>query len=388
VIGWFWYPKADNFDFELMASFNPSDLWEAKPHTLAKIEIVRRYLYLWFSILGTNPRNKRLVYIDGFAGPGQYSNSDQSSPTAALQAAKAAIERPGARLSDVEFSFLFVEKRKEFVENLRSVVSAGSWPPNIKWDTEQGSFEEKVGGILEELRKQRQQLAPTFALIDPFGATGLPFQIVAEILRHPSCEVLLNLDSDGIGRLVTAQQFAKNQQNLTALFGDRSWEQLDPRWAMTRLSAAVLSLYKQRLRSLPSVRYVFPFAMNSRLGQINYHLVFASQHPLGLEKMKEAMKAVDKSGSYSFSDDSVGQELLFDFDAPAEWAARMQAALAGVWRPYVEYRDYALNETPLVNPKAMLEHLKRGGKVQVSWRGEPAKRGFPEDKIASLLILK
>lgn len=372
-----------------MPSFKPQTFWEAKPHTLAKIEIMRRYLFLWFSILGANPRNKRLVYIDGFAGPGKYLNSDQSSPVAALQAAKAAIERPGAKLNDVEFSFLFVEKRSDFVENLRAVVSAGSWPANIKWGTEVGSFEDKVGGILEELKRQGQRLAPTFAFIDPFGATGLPFRVVAEILSYPSCEVLLNLDSDGIGRLITAQEFEKNQENLNALFGDESWRQLNPALPMAKLSAGVLSLYKQRLRSLRDIRYVFPFAMNTRKGQINYHLVFASQHPLGLEKMKEAMKAVDKTGTYSFSDDTVDQRLLnFDFDAPAEWAVKMQAALGGAWHPYAVYHDYALNETPFINPKAMLEHLKQAGKLQVSWRGEPAKRGFPEEKISSILILK
>jgi hypothetical protein len=53
-----------------MPSIKPKSLWEAKPHTLAKIEIVGRYLYLWSSILGANSANKRLVYIDGFAGPG------------------------------------------------------------------------------------------------------------------------------------------------------------------------------------------------------------------------------------------------------------------------------------------------------------------------------
>jgi three-Cys-motif partner protein len=370
-----------------MPSFDPTNLWEAKPHTLAKIEIVRRYLFLWFSILGANQK-KRLVYIDGFAGPGRYSNSEQSSPIAALQAAKAAIERPGAKLDDVEVSFLFVEKRRDFVENLRSVVSAGTWPANIKWDTETGSFEEKVGGVLEKLKQQGQRLAPTFAFIDPFGATGLPFRVVAEILSYPSCEVLLNLDSDGIGRLISAQEFKKNQKNLDALFGDQSWQQLDPSMPMVKLAAAVLSLYKQKLRALRNVRFVFPFAMNTRQGQINYHLVFASQHPLGLEKMKEAMKAVDKTGSYSFSDDSVGQKFLFNFDAPAEWAVKMQAALSGEWRPYAVYRNYALNETPFVNPKAMLEHLKRIGKLQVSWHDEPAKRGFPEEKISSILILK
>lgn len=371
-----------------MPSINPRTLWEAKPHTLAKIEIVRRYLYLWFSILGANPANKRLVYIDGFAGPGQYTNSEQSSPLAALQSAKAAIERPGARLDKVEFSFLFVEKRRDFADNLRAVVSATLWPSQIAWRVGEGTFEEKVGAILEHLRRKDQGLAPTFAFIDPFGATGLPFGVVAEILSYPKCEVLLNLDSDGIGRLITAQQFEKNQANLDSLFGDGSWRQLDPSAPMARLSAEVLALYKKRLRSLPQVRYVFAFAMNSREGQLNYHLVFASQHPLGLEKMKEAMKAVDKSGSYSFSDDTIGQRLLFDFNAPADWARKMQFALGGSPRRYSEFHDYALNETPFMNPKAMLKHFQCAGQLEVIWRGQPARTGFPEEKIQSILIVK
>src|SRR3989442_14784866 len=98
----------------------------------------------------------------------------------------------------------FSSWKSDFVENLRAVVSDRSWPANIKWDIETGSFEEKVGDVLEELRRQGRRLAPTFAFIDPFGATGLPFQVVAKILSYPSCEVLLNLDSDGVSRLISA----------------------------------------------------------------------------------------------------------------------------------------------------------------------------------------
>lgn len=369
-----------------MPSIKPQSLWEAKPHTLAKIEIVGRYLYLWFSILGAHSANRRLVYVDGFAGPGQYTNSDRSSPLAAMKAAKDALERPNADLRDVELVFLFVEKNPDFVKHLREIISVSKWPTQLKWDVEEGTFEEKIGGFLDRVREQGETLAPTFAFVDPFGATGLPFKVIAELLRHQKCEVLLNLDSDGIGRLITAQRFEKNQQNLTALFGDESWKMLNPSAPMWKLSADVLALYRNRLRSLPQVRYVFPFAMNSRQGQLNYHLVFASQHPLGLEKMKETMKTVDKTGSYSFSDDTLGQTLLFDFNAPADWAAKMQAALGGAWCPYSEFRDYALNETPFMNPKSMLTHLKKAGKMQVRWKGQPAKTGFPEDKISSILI--
>ncbi|HZL14022.1 MAG TPA: three-Cys-motif partner protein TcmP, partial [Verrucomicrobiae bacterium] len=187
-----------------MPSFKPTQLWEAQPHTLAKFEIIGRYLYLWFAIVGSNPKNQRLVYIDGFAGPGRYTNTDRSSPLVALQSAKTALEKFGAKLHGTEFHFLFVEKNPKFADSLREVISAVNWPTQFKWFVENSSFEEKIGGILENFRREGKQLSPTFAFIDPFGATGLPFKIITEILQHSTCEILLNLDSDGIGRLVTA----------------------------------------------------------------------------------------------------------------------------------------------------------------------------------------
>lgn len=371
-----------------MPSFKPTKLWQAQPHTLAKIQIVQRYLYLWYLILGRTPGIDRLVYIDGFAGPGQYTNSDSSSPMAALTAANAVFEQPGSGLKDKECVFLFVEKRKDFAANLRKVISSTTWPEQFKREVQEGTFEEKVGAILKRIKEGHRRLAPTFAFVDPFGATGLPFEIISEILSYPSCEVLLNLDSDGIGRILTAQAFEKNQAHLDAIFGNRSWQsRLDPGQPLSSLSTQVLALYKERLRSIPKVRYAFAFAMNSQKGLLNYHLVFASQHPLGLEKMKEAMKAVDQSGSYSFSDDTVGQmKLPFAYNAPEIWANRMWSQLSGHSRGYDEFRDYALNETPFANPESMLEHLKKSGKVEVQWKGEPSRRGFPEDRIESILL--
>jgi three-Cys-motif partner protein len=369
-----------------MPSFKPTQLWEAPPHTLAKLEIIGRYLYLWFAIVGSNSR--RLVYIDGFAGPGRYTNTDKSSPLVALQAAKDALNKFPGKLSHTEFYFLFVEKNPSFAVSLRETISAISWPSQFKWNVENGFFEEKVGGVLDDFRREKKQLAPTFAFIDPFGATGLPFKVIAEILRHSTCEVLLNLDSDGIGRLVTAQTAKKNQAHLDLLFGDSSWRTvLNPDLPMPQLSAQILALYKNRLRSIAP--YVFAFAMNSREGQLNYHLVFAGQHYLGLEKMKEAMKAVDQTGTYSFSDDTVGQELLkFDFDAPAVWAEKMQRALGEKWRPYSDFRDFALTETPFINPKAMLRHLEDKNLVEIEGDANRRKGSFPEEKISRIFVQK
>jgi len=108
-----------------------------------------------------------------------------------------------------------------------------------------------------------------------------------------------------------------------------------------------------------------------------------------LEKMKEAMKAVDQTGSYSFSDDTVGQELLvFDFNAPAAWAGKMQCTLGGKWRPYSDFRNFALTESPFINPKAMLRYLESKNLVEIEADTSRRKGSFPEEKIRRILIQK
>jgi three-Cys-motif partner protein len=369
-----------------MPSFKPTDLWNAEPHTLAKIEIVRRYLFLWFRILGTS--SNRLAYIDGFSGPGCYLNSGQSSPIAALASAKAAFDQLVAfGRAPTEWYFYFIDEKAKFTTSLKSVIAETAWPTQFKVDVQTGTFEGKLNGVVDEIRKLPGGMPPTFAFIDPFGATGVPFSHVAEILKHRSCEILINLDSDGIGRLVATQSIEKNQDHLESIFGGNVWKNtLDPRAPMLTLCSQVLTLYKERLRSLRNVNYTFAFTMKSRLGTLNYHLVFASQRALGLTKMKEAMKAVDKSGSYSFSDDTVGQQRFWDFSDPEQPANRMSTQLGGTWRPYQDFEDFALNETPFANPKSMFKHLASKGKMEVQWQGQPSKTGFPEERIKAIKL--
>ena len=65
----------------------PTDtIWPIEPHTSAKHQILRKYLDAWLPILGTY--NKRIIYIDGFAGPGEYVGGEPGSPIIALEAAR------------------------------------------------------------------------------------------------------------------------------------------------------------------------------------------------------------------------------------------------------------------------------------------------------------
>jgi hypothetical protein len=143
--------------------------------------------------------------------------------------------------------------------------------------------------------------------------------------------------------------------------------------------------YKRRLRTPANVRYVFAFAMNDKPGRLNYHLVFAGQHPKGLEKMKEAMMRIDQTGTYSFADHTVGPELFrFNFKDPTTSAQGMHKNFLGQTLSCTEVCDYVLNETPCVNPSKILAWLQARDQIEVQWIGQPSTHGFPKKKIATV----
>lgn len=78
-------------------------LWKIDPHTKAKHEILRRYLGAWFGILGQ--KIPRIVYIDGFCGPGEYECGEPGSPLIALQQATPLA----TKCQNTEFVFIFID---------------------------------------------------------------------------------------------------------------------------------------------------------------------------------------------------------------------------------------------------------------------------------------
>jgi three-Cys-motif partner protein len=61
-------------------------LWEAEPHTVAKHGILKSYFDAWTAILSRSTRSSELLFVDGFAGPGEYTNGEPGSPIVALNA--------------------------------------------------------------------------------------------------------------------------------------------------------------------------------------------------------------------------------------------------------------------------------------------------------------
>ena len=60
-----------------------STIWSIDPHTEAKHDILRKYLDAWLPII--TRWNGRVLYIDGFAGPGEYIGGRDGSPIIAIK---------------------------------------------------------------------------------------------------------------------------------------------------------------------------------------------------------------------------------------------------------------------------------------------------------------
>ena len=353
-------------------------IWKADPHTEAKIAILEAYLVAYFQILGRSRPNQKLLYIDGFAGPDQYTNRPSGSPTAAINAAKAAIASSGAAWRAEQIHFAFVEKDKERFAALRQRLPQST--AQMRFHPYNLEFTQALSLIKQAVPEPFHSDHPLFVFIDPFGATGAPFQSVAEILDSPCSEVLINLDADGISRIFGAKQSANHEALLTEIFGDTSWKhELRDDQPFDVQCRKVLQIYKERLRTLPEVRYIFEVEMQGASGALNYFLVFASKHPLGLIKMKEAMKRIAQNGTYKFSDADVGQTALFRFDEPEVYYMKLYEAFKGQKMAYDSRNDnvtaFALNHTPFVDAKSMLRLLEEGGLITASSADQKRKRG-------------
>ena len=121
-------------------------VWELAPHTRAKHAILKRYLQAWMVILSQG-KFPEILYIDGFAGPGEYNKGEPGSPVIALQTALA--YRPPLT---AKVRFLFVEKDKERSAHLKSLVDKMKLPANFAVVIEGGeTFEAAFGKHLHHI---------------------------------------------------------------------------------------------------------------------------------------------------------------------------------------------------------------------------------------------
>jgi len=313
-------------------------VWDLEPHTAAKHAILLRYLQAWIPILSS--AHGRVVYIDGFAGPGVYSRGEDGSPIIALKAALAHASRIKG-----EMAFLFIELDPARKQSLERSVGALSLPSNFHVTIHLGKFDETIWGLLDDLDRTGGELAPTFAFLDPFGFSHTPFSLVKRLVAHPRCEVLITFMYEEINRFLSQEQVP---QHFDSLFGCPAWAQARQLVIPRERKTFLRDLYRRQLEEEAGVKFVRSFEMLNRDNRTDYFLFFGSNSIEGLKKMKEAMWKVDETGTFQFSDATdPNQSVLFEAGPDsADLRRRLLEAFRGRDVTIGEIEEFVLTRTP------------------------------------------
>ncbi|KAF0246798.1 MAG: hypothetical protein FD180_328 [Planctomycetota bacterium] len=281
-------------------------IWPLDPHSKAKHEILRRYLEAWFPILSTH--HTRVVYIDGFSGPGRYKNGEAGSPLIALD-----VALNHRKTIAGEVIFWFIEEREDRLEQLRKELAARTIPSHFRVIADSGRFHEKFSAVLNSIDEGNGALAPTFAFIDPFGFSGIPLSLIERLMKVRRCEVLVTFMVDAINRFLEHPD-DKVQQHIVEAFGGDEAVRI-AKGEGDRVEA-LRGLYQAKLAKV--ARYVRYFEMRDHENRVQYYLFFATNNETGHLKMKEAMWRVDPDGEFRFSDaTNPDQRAMFASDADA-----------------------------------------------------------------------
>lgn len=346
--------------------------WEYPDHTRAKHEIFEQYLLAWFPILSAT--NGRILVIDGFAGRGVYNDGSPGSPIIALSALL--NHSHWEKMSHREFVFLFIEHDPDNAASLEkaiadfkeqwSVEKGQPFPANVKPRVVNGTFEQVAAELRDTLVQQKQSLAPTFAFIDPFGWTGLPMKLLAELLNYPSCEVFINFMVGFINRFIEHPDQSENMNDLYGLDAEQVLADFDGSDRVEHLR----DVYIRQLTQVAGFPYVRWFAMRNSTGNVGYYLIHGTRHPKGVEKMKDAMWKTDPAGDFQFSDRLAGKDVLFEPEADLtalRTAILQEYAGKGPTLVKPTMEEWVLLRTPYRKPHltATLKQLEKAELIQV-----------------------
>lgn len=300
--------------------------WVIDGHTLAKHQILGHYLGAWFPILSS--RHRRVLYIDGFAGRGRYHDGSEGSPQRAM---RTLIEHPILqKRQDCEFLFMFIEKNSEnaaaLEAELQALEDSGVVPENVKRGVVNSSFDDQMQALCEQMEAQGKNRAPTFAFIDPFGYTRFPMALLAQIAKSPNTELFINFMVGFVQRFLEREG---QEDAIEKLFGMPVEQVLAGMPSKEKRVEQLVEVYMQALREKTGLQLLQRFYMINKTGNVSYALVHATNHPLGVKRMKAAMWTADPSGTYRFSDRMGDADVLFVPDpdlTPLREALKVQFA--------------------------------------------------------------
>ena len=346
--------------------------WSLEPHTKGKHLVLQHYMGAWLPILTS--WNGSVLFIDAFAGPGEYTGGEAGSPVIAL---RSLINHRAKNQMRSEINYLFIEKDPDRCEHLIEVLSGlkGELPRNCRYEVFNSTFDETLTDVLDSIDQQNARLAPAFVMIDPFGVSETPMSTIGRILKSPQSEVYVSFMYREMNRFKEHPNF---ESHLDELFGCSAWRQgIDLADGKERKDF-FYDLYKDQLKE-NGAQYVVRFELYEG-EQLVYAIFFGTKSLDGCDKMKQAIWKVAPFGDFRFRGSRLGQlvlgEGLVDFSL-LEKAFQDRFASKG-WQRIEDFEDFVKSDATDFHSghlkRKTLTPMEKNGKIEVE--RPPGRRGF------------
>ncbi|MGA5559224.1 three-Cys-motif partner protein TcmP [Streptomyces lavendulocolor] len=253
-----------------------------------KHDLLKRYLPQFGAMTGTRSRDKRVVYLDGYAGEGRYENGEPASGEIALRVASYLRSQAGLTLE-----CFFSEAQQKSFNRLEEVVQQ-YLARGVRAHAHRGEVDDVLDQVVERAIRE-----PLFLFLDPCGLV-LPQGRLVDVLarkrpnRWPPTELLMNFSMMAVWRLGghvrSPQGNEKSLQRFDDVCGGPWWREYfadavasrDRDGAAEDAIEAVAAEYARRLARRTGMHVQSVPVSHSPRKRAVYRLVFATRSPYGL----------------------------------------------------------------------------------------------------------
>jgi three-Cys-motif partner protein len=267
----------------------------ARPQSKLKAEIVEAYFVAWARVMTGSANNRpphfdrRIAYIDLFAGPGRYSKDGAlSTPLRVLQKAIANTVFADRLVA------VFNDKDPANVERLQREVAALPGIERLRYPPKYLNREIDASFSLESASVPR---VPRLTFLDPFGYKGISLGLVNEAISGWGCDCLLFFNYVRINAALSNKYF---KDHMEAIFGRKRVAALREKLAMGTPGEREIAILQELSGALDDTgqgkRYAVSFCFKSESGKkTKHHLILITKSYKAYNLMKTIL---DKRSSH------------------------------------------------------------------------------------------
>jgi three-Cys-motif partner protein len=270
-------------------------------HSLAKHRILQAYLAAYFQTLVSSPNQDvlRLTLVDGFAGGGQYVDSDtgefvKGSPLICLDATREAeflINKDRRKPVKLDVSYFFIETDRHAYLHLEKVLRDKGYEAELNKSIylRNAKFQDESDGVIQFIKKKSPRNGRSIFVLDQYGYKDVPTTLIQRIFGElPSAEVILTFGVDSFLNFASDKGLSKqllDEIGVPDVLQGRTIEELKSSERDWRLFIQS-SLYRNLVTRCGAKHYT-PFFIRNKKGHGDYWLIHLSQHHRARDVMTE-----------------------------------------------------------------------------------------------------